>query len=271
MKKNKIVLPDWLDKYIFEILGARYDCQNKDLVVLEWDKTKVLGYLGTYFPRSYAESYCIFTNYFEKHKDEYVNRTELSIFDFGCGTGGELIGFIIAAAEQLPLVKRISVRALDGNIHALRFLEQIISQTSIETNIDIQLRVIPIVIDDFYDMGVTDSIITESYDFIITFKAICEFVTMQQFEQKNPYKHILEIYLPHLTSDGILCIADVTTYSDVSNEWLPKMLDQASLGCGAELIARNEGYNEEFYVSHSNKRIDRSKIAWRIYKNNKKI
>lgn len=46
------------------------------------------------------------------------------------------------------------------------------------------------------------------------------------------------------------------------------MLDRASEICDVTIIDRNQGYNEEFFVSHSLKRYDKSKIAWRIYKPN---
>lgn len=46
------------------------------------------------------------------------------------------------------------------------------------------------------------------------------------------------------------------------------MLDRASEICDVTIIDRNQGYNEEFFVSHSLKRCDKSKIAWRIYKPN---
>lgn len=91
-KKNEmeetphIVLPQWLDELIFNEMDAKYHRYNSDMVVIEWDKSDILNYLGTYFPRSYAESYCIFSNYFSKNQD-LKNKENLSIFDFGCGMG----------------------------------------------------------------------------------------------------------------------------------------------------------------------------------------
>ncbi len=265
-----MVLPGWLDKCIKE-LGARYEIQRRDLVVLKWDKSQIQTYLGTYFPRSYAEAYCIFTTFFNTHRNEYARRTKLSVFDFGCGTGGELIGLIVAVSEQLPAVRSINVLAFDGNQHALRSLEAILKEMDSVISIKIQYQVAPVVIDDFYDMRIVDKVMNQKYDLIITFKAICEFVTKQQFEKKNPYRYIMEIFVPKLAIGGVLCIADITTYSDVSHEWLPMMLDQASQGMAVALVERNAGYNEEFCVSHSGKQNDRSKLAYRIYKQSETI
>ena len=64
------------------------------------DKAKTLNYLGTYFPRSYAESYCIFSEYFKSNNSDFADKEELSIFDFGSGTGGEIIGLLIKSKKS---------------------------------------------------------------------------------------------------------------------------------------------------------------------------
>lgn len=237
------------------------------MVVLEWNFDGIKKYLGTYFPRSYAESFCIFSKFFSKEKKVYENCQELSIFDFGCGTGGELIGFIMAATKQLPNIKKISIRALDGNSYALRCLECILEKTAEILCLDIESKLMPVIIDDFYDMQVVEQIITQSYDFVISFKAICEFVTKQQFEQKNPYEHVINVFMPKLTSKGVICLADITSFNAVSQDWLPAMLDNASKACNADILYRNSGFNEDYHITHTHHRNDASKIAWRIYKN----
>lgn len=268
MENKSVILPKWLDDLIFKTLSAKYGKKNKDLVILDWDEEEVQCYLGTYFPRSFAESYRIFSTYFLKYKCQYQDKTSISLFDFGCGTGGELIGFIVAISEILPNIEVIELRALDGNVYELRYLEIILKEAASITGIQIRSRLMPIVIEDFYDMKVVTDVITQKYDFVISFKAICEFVTKKQFEGKNPYEHIINTFLPKLSDGGIVCIADITTYNEVSNEWLVKMLDKASAACDVAILERNQGYNEEFIVSHSLKRYDRSKIAWRLYKLN---
>ena len=269
INERKVVLPTWLDTLIFNDLSANYCRQNKDMVVLEWNFDDIKKYLGTYFPRSYAESFCIFSNFFSKEKYVYENCQDLSIFDFGCGTGGELIGFIIAVTKQLPNIKKITISALDGNSYALKCLECILEKTAQVLCLDIESKLIPVIIDDFYDMQVVEQIITQSYDFVISFKAICEFVTKQQFEQQNPYEHIINVFMPKLSSKGVICLADVTSFNAVSHDWLPIMLDNASKACNVDILYRNGGFNEDYYISHTHHKNDISKIAWRIYKNNK--
>lgn len=267
--ERRIVLPKWLDSFIFDDLSACYCRQNKDMVVLEWNKDEIKKYLGTYFPRSYAESFCIFSNYLSKESRVYKNCQELSIFDFGCGTGGELIGFIMAVVKHLPNIKKIVIRALDGNTYALRDLECILEKTSQVLHLDIESYLIPFIIDDFYDMKMVDNIITQSYDFIISFKAICEFVTKQQFEQQNPYEHIINLFMPKLSSKGVICLADITSFNAVSQDWLPIMLDNAAKTCNVDILYQNIGFNEDYHISHRCYTNDISKIAWRIYKKQK--
>ena len=185
MDNKSVILPKWIDDLIFKVLSAKYSRRNKDLVVLEWEKDEVLTYLGTYFPRSFAESYCIFLKYFSKFKHQYETKTSISLFDFGCGTGGEIIGFIVAVSEMLPNIGTIELRALDGNVHELRCLEVILDEAASATGLKIESRLMPIIIDDFYDMDVVTDVITQKYDFIITFKAVCEFVTKKQFEDER--------------------------------------------------------------------------------------
>ncbi len=266
IKTNKeIVLPYWLDDFIFNNLKAKYKKKNADLVVLEWNKDDILCYLGTYFPRSFAESYYIFSNYLEKDRQIGKNGA-ISVFDFGCGTGGELVGLICAIKDIKPNISTINIRALDGNQHALYLLEQILSKVSQQLNINIQFRLTPIVIDDFYDLDIITGIINQKFDVFITFKAICEFVTRQQFEEKNPYSHIITSFKPKINENGIMCIADVTTYSDISNDWLPKMMDRGISNQGFTIVDKNSGYNESLTITHSLKHRDNSKIAWRILK-----
>ena len=117
---DRVSLPKWLDDYIFNQLKANYCPSNSDMTVIDWDKSNVLNYLGTYFPRSYAEAYCIFSEYFKQHLKEWQNRESVSVFDFGCGTGGEIIGLLTAIEERLPYIEQVEIIVLDGNHTALR-------------------------------------------------------------------------------------------------------------------------------------------------------
>ena len=83
-------LPVFLDNYIFKKLKAKYAPDhtkfNKNL---KHDEVDVQTYLGTYFPRSFAETYSIFNNIL---LNDIVKKTtrknkEINILDIGSGTG----------------------------------------------------------------------------------------------------------------------------------------------------------------------------------------
>lgn len=257
-------LPQWLDNLIFDQLGAKYQRSNADMTVIDWDKKEVLNYLGTYFPRSYAESYCIFTEFFATQAARYSGKAELSVFDFGCGTGGEIIGLLSAISECLPQINTVHVVAMDGNHHSLRLFENVIAEYGKRTRLCLRYRILPLTIDDFYDLDVMNTVLSGSFDIFMSFKAICEFVTKERFEQQNAYTHIVKTFLPRIYENGIMVLADVSTYNDVSQEWLPRMMDEGISQSQSRILLRNDGYNQLFTVTHQKRTSDASKIAWRI-------
>lgn len=261
-----MTLPPWLDCLIFNDLKANYCRSNCDMTVIDWDKSDVLNYLGTYFPRSYTEAKGIFGDYFANAKADWEQREELSVFDFGCGTGGEIVGLLTVISEALPNVKVVHVHAFDGNQHALRLLESVLGEMKNHVSLEIDLQPMPFRLDDFYDLGLLDKVLKGQYDILMTFKAICEFVTKEQFEKANPYTHIAKFMLSKQKEDGITVLVDVTTLNDVSKEWLPKMMDKGLANTNCKVTMRNVGYNQQYTVSHSHMQGDVSKVAWRIVK-----
>lgn len=245
-------------------MGAKYCRSNKDITVIDWDKNDVLNYLGTYFPRSYAEAYCIFTEFFKKNP-EYTFKTNLNVFDLGCGTGGEIIGLIDCISKQIPEIQEITFTAMDGNEHALRLLERIFTSYKDKSNIELRINPLHWIIDDLTDLDILEKALTGQFDLIMSFKAICEFVTKETFQRDNAYGHVINTFIHRLKNDGTMLLADVTSYNNVSKEWLPKMMDVGIMECNDCLVLlKNEGYNQSFFVTHSISRNDRSKIAWRV-------
>ena len=266
--QDRVTLPQWLDHLIYNQLGAKYCRSNADMTVIDWDKNDVLNYLGTYFSRSYAESYCIFSEFFKKYPDRFASKEEISVFDFGCGTGGEIIGFADALL-YMPKVKNVHIFALDGNYHALRLLERVINTYASKSQLKIILDIIPLTIDDFYDLGATIKLLSKvKFDVIMTFKAICEFVSIDRFEKQNFYFYFVKTFLPKLAGNGIMAIIDVSTYNSTSQEWLPQMLDSGINTNSCKVIMKNEGYNQRFFISHSLITGDVSKVSWRLLESN---
>lgn len=261
-------LPNWLDSFIYDTLKGVYCKSNEDIIVIDWDKNNILKYLGTYFPRSYTEAYCIISQYL-KVANPFEEKDTISLFDFGCGTGGEIIGTITAIIEKNPNLQSINILALDGNNFALRIFERILKQYCTKSSVFITYKVIPLKIDDFYDLSILDNVFTQKFDIVLSFKAICEFVSKQCFKQNNAYTHLAKFFLPRITEDGILLLADVTTYNNILQDWLPHMMDEGLAKANCNVVAQNNGYNQAFFVTHSRKKDDISKIAWRLIRNNK--
>lgn len=265
---TSVRLPEWLDDLIYNQMQAKYCPSYSDMTNIDDDREKTLNYLGTYFPRSYAESYCIFTDYFKANNAVFADKNELSIFDFGSGTGGEIIGLLTVLNEQFPNLKNVRIVALDGNQYALKIYDIILDEISKRLSVKVTNHDAAVKIDDFYDLSILNSVMKDNYDIIISFKAICEFVTKQQFEQHNPYEHIANFMLQKLKLGGIMLIEDVTTYSNTSQEWLPMMMNRGLSATKCCIVERNVGYNQTYLITHTHKQCDKSKVAWRMIKRN---
>lgn len=258
-------LPQWLDSLVFNELKGRFCKSNSDMTVIDWDKGEILNYLGTYFPRSYVESRNIATR---QLLSTFSNQTTISLLDFGCGTGGEIIGLLTNINDYLPNIESVQIVALDGNHHALRLFEKVLDVYRKNSRLRIIHQIAPITIEDSFDLSILNEIITGKFDIFMSFKAICEFVTKDQFEGNNPYKTIVDTFLPRLSEGGLMILVDVTTYSNVSKEWLPKMIDKGITGSGRIVVSKNDGYNQSFYLTHQGTKgtTDVSKVCWRVIK-----
>lgn len=264
IRSKEVTLPSWLDSIIFTKLGGKYCRSCSEMTVIDWKPEKIQDYLGTYFPRSYSESYCIFRQFFLTNTDIFKDRDKLKLLDFGCGTGGEIIGLAVALAECRPSVKILKVKAIDGNQFSLNRFDEIKDEFNQHYNIQIDCSPSAIKIDDYYDLSILSAILDYDYDIVVSFKAVCEFVTKQQFEERNAYEHLAKFMIARIANDGFMLLADVTNKNDVVHEWLPDLMDKGLKNAGAVVTERNQSNNEEFVVNHSMQQHDMSRIAWRI-------
>ncbi len=285
MSNNKsFTLPLWLDKIIYYTFGAIYEPRPTD-VVYNPDKPYefVQLYLGTYFPRSCAEAYCIASTLLSNtyYRNELINREEINILDFCCGTGGEIVGLVLALKENLPELKRVYVDAYDANPDAIRFLYHLVDNIEKTNELGLDLVVNPQGIYIASEMEIDDvvNLTNVQYEFILSSKAINEFVQHKTFDN-NAYEIIATKFFPLLSQKGVFIMSDVTTQIDNSTLYYPQMMNDGL----NKFIRKNhqfktivppscylhEGYclgcymQDAFYVSHKKKDRDVSKIAYRV-------
>ena len=177
-------------------------------------------------------------------------------------------GTLTAVKKCFHNIKYIEVSGLDGNHHALRLLENIVERYARTEGVDVHIKVMPVCITDFYDLSCVDDVLKDSrFDMVMSFKAVCEFVTKERFVQDNAYSHLSRFLTSKLTAGGVMLLCDVTTYSDTAQEWLPMMMDRGLADAGCRVTLRNDGFNQTFTVYHSRHSCDKSKVAWRLIKN----
>ena len=276
-------LPNWLDRYLFFDLGAKYSPNHSRFeynLNLNTDEIKV--YLGTYFPRSFVEVKSIFeefsqnSNYFSLVGE----RTSVSILDLGCGTGGDIFGLLSFLEKYEPSLESIKLLAIDGSQMALRFFEKIMAEFKKHSRLKIDYRIGPVFIESENDLNLVSDVLSDKYDLILSCKAICEMLAKRRIKNKA-YKQTASMLSSKLTDKGIMLIEDVTIKSPATEKFIPYMLN-AELN---EFIAENDDFatiypttckdkeskcingcffKKEIRVTHSAKNNDISKIIYRI-------
>lgn len=168
-----------------------------------------LAYLGTYFPRSALESHSLFSHLLETIpalRKATAQKKSIKVLDFGCGTGGELIGLLLAFYrifdEETPVME---VHAVDGNRDAMNLARQLVDSFTEIVKMDVKLSLTEHVISErdhlksqMEDLG--------PFDIIVTSKFLSELNDM--FDK--PYRWFAASMMPLLTKDGIAVFMDVT-------------------------------------------------------------
>ena len=280
---NSVILPAWLDHIIFNELGAVYNPDHfKFSYNLDHTKDDILVYLGTYFPRSYAEAYIIMCDLLanETVRSVYAAKSTISILDLGCGTGGEIFGALCALACALGKDNVFKLVAVDGNQNATRMFERVLCRVKKETGLAVNANVGSIAIDDKVDMEMLGDVVDEDFDIILSFKAVNEFIQRKRFEG-NAYGHFAGMLAPKLSAEGLLVLLDVATRDEVSGVYYPVMMNKGI----NDFVKNNTGFTtllplpcmlkeadcntpcyvqQRFRVSHSHKVNDLSKVAYRV-------
>lgn len=281
--QNSVTLPQWLDNIIFNEYDAVYEPRPEDVMSnadKDYDFAKL--YLGTYFPRSYAEAYYIWGKLLENKNyyqviDEY---SELNILDFCCGTGGEIFGTISILHERLPNLRRIHIDAFDANPDYIRFLFHL--NEKFNDNIDIIINPQCFYIETEQNLRDIVNATNTLYHIVMSCKALNEFIQHDVFPNENIYEKIARTFLPCLDKNGLLLLSDLSHKDKKKGVFYPEIMNK-----GFNSLIRSDGsykslypypcffhehlcsgcYMQDIvYVSHTHSGWDKdiSKIAYRI-------
>lgn len=284
--KTDTRLPSFLDDLIFNQLNAEY-APNFQRFEFNLDLTKEenLKYLGTYFPRSYSESFCIFDNIFQNTNFQrtYSDSKSLNILSIGCGTGGDLIGLITIIEKYFQQVTDLNIWAIDGNAESLSILEKIVEKLKVHSSKRINLKTIRTVFNSITDIDITQ-FIKQKFDFILSFKLIGEIIAAGKGRLDNSYYDFVKIFLPLLSENGLCVILNVTTkpehatYNPILmnhqvNQALRESCEYKTLLPLSCSLYSDECYFDCFYqqtfsVTHQKRTKDKSKVAYRIIARN---
>ena len=277
--KSKTIIPHWLDLALFNHLSAVYSPEYKKFEYnLDIDSEDVKVYLGTYFPRSYAEAFCIFDDLFKsrQYMEELKRVPVINILDYGCGTGGELIGLVVALSKHISTSKAINIFAFDGNNDAINALKNLIEILSSNVRHIISLTCLNKTIsceEDFQISGIPEC------HFILNSKMVCELIS-KKITYGNCYYKVADNLAKLLAGNGILYILDVTTKDEHSNLFYPQLMNQGlnnfvsqnkefstllPLACDIWKDCRDACFMQQtFNVSHSRKSNDESRVCYRL-------
>lgn len=277
--KSKTIIPHWLDLALFNHLSAVYSPEYKKFEYnLDIDSEDVKVYLGTYFPRSYAEAFCIFDDIFKSHRymEELKGVPVINILDYGCGTGGELIGLVVALSKHVSTSKAINIFAIDGNNDAINVLKNLIEILSSNVRHKISLTCLNKTITCEEDLQISG---VQECHFIMNSKMVCELIS-KKITDGNCYYKIADSLARLLANNGILYILDVTTKDEHSNLFYPQLMNQGlnnfvlqnkdfstllPLACESWKDCKDACFMQQtFNVSHSRKSNDESRVCYRL-------
>lgn len=183
----------------------------------------------------------------------------------------------------MPNLKRINIDAFDANPNAICFLyhmmESVVKSNCIRVDININPQ--GLYVSSEQELKDLVNLTNVRYHFIVSFKALNEFIQHDTFKNKNVYSLISSYFLPLLSNVGVFILSDVTTKLNNSELFYPQVLNAGvnSFVCSYknefktlypypcyfhEISCKGCYMQDIFTVSHSRKRNDVSKVAYRI-------
>lgn len=205
-----------LYNYLINDLGAYFE-QHQDEVRSNVDNTEKENkwYLGTYFPKTYKESYEIFRDILVVMNKYgfFDDKEEINILDIGSGTGGEIFGMLQSFEENISKSLIINIYSVDGNENALEIQGRIYNFWKNDVRkhkvniVFIQQRFSNI---ETMKNNIIGKFANIKMNIILTFKFLSEMIRYDN----EVYLGFLKIMENLLDEDGFLVLEDITCKTD---------------------------------------------------------
>lgn len=285
-----------LDKYIFSTLNFNFSPDySKAKSNLENSKEDNENYLATYFPRSFFESYKIFSNIFSNQKiySKFNEQEKIVIVDIGSGTGGNVFGLLQVLVEKFQN-KKINIYTFDGNKNALDIQKKIYDKyeelfPKSDNHISFIFNKIEICnkadIDTILKFLDTED---KKIDILSSFKFINEFYNKSYKRFSGMYMKFLEFAQNNLSDNGICVLCDLTYKLESTGTNIPTYMNRECRDffknkklklkyiipkCCCKNIDkcfRDYCYSAiSFKVNHSGNNSDVTKIVYKLFINGK--
>ncbi|WP_248921399.1 hypothetical protein [Olsenella intestinalis] len=225
-------LPEWVNELVFDRFGASHRPAGRSLAFnmnLDADEEKILNYLGTYFPRSVAETFVIFDSLLSDKTmaGSLASEDCVRVCSVGTGTGGDLLGLLLAIAKRVPSVKAIDVASIEGNADAHSVMREIIFEAAKVVGVELSVSLVNHVFEAPRPFANLNDFLPRSpdrFDFVICSKMLNELDGTGISER--PYYEFCSSFSQLLRPMGTLMVLDVTSPNGAGGRWTPEVLNK---------------------------------------------
>lgn len=283
-------LPAELDALIIG-MDARFE-QLRHGVGKNWDASEDRNriYLGTYLPRTIIEAWNILSELLSQSEilRAFRAKDRIRILDIGSGTGGAVIGTLLALRDAGHTGAPIDIHSWDANTDALLKQGTLLDGIAPTLPFPIQLHTDTVMLPQhtpFYSTALRDRIEAEdgAYDIILCWKYLCEFYNNSYLLALGTVKSTIQEVSRALAPNSIFIVTDITA-KDNNHEWFPIILNRESqqylrehtgslrtilpIPC-AKRHDQCDAYRcftqRQLNVSHALRAADTTRIAYRVF------
>jgi len=227
-----LLLPERMQKFIAEEVGWNYSPKRDDYGLTE--NVPITDYMGTYFPRSFAEAYFFAALMLQKAPiaETLLDRSSISIVDIGSGTGANILGLLWAirdycllSGSRFPAVYTSSV---DKSAEALEIQSKLI-RVFFQHRVTIEPLLLDYTSGTEFMSDLTQRLSDNGpLDIIMCWKSSCEFYRSAADYARNGgmYASLLKLGDNYLKPSGFLGICDVTNRPYRDQQFLPCIINR---------------------------------------------